>query len=112
VLSSLGFQKAATNSYDGARSTYDGHGEFMNASIYDPQVEFLEIGVAVNGVVAWKVYGPDLNGTYGGMQGTGGLEATVLNSGGTATGIINDYFRPSQMGSCLDYWQNYYSNHR
>ncbi len=36
----------------------------VTASIYDPQVEFLEIGVNVNGVKAWKVYGPDLNGTY------------------------------------------------
>jgi RHS repeat-associated protein len=44
------------------------------------------------GALPWKVYGPDLNGVYGGLQGTGGLEATVLNSGGTATGIINDYF--------------------
>jgi YD repeat-containing protein len=32
------------------------------ASIYDPQVEFLEIGVNVNGAKTWKVYGPDLNG--------------------------------------------------
>jgi RHS repeat-associated protein len=62
------------------------------SSIYDPQVEFLEIGVSVNGAKAWKVYGPDLNGVYGGLQGTGGLEAVVMNSGGAATGIINDYF--------------------
>jgi hypothetical protein len=40
----------------------------------------------------WKVYGPDIDGGYGGMQGTGGLEATVLDSGGAATGVINDYF--------------------
>ena len=58
----------------------------MNASIYDPQVEFLEIGVNVNGVQAYKVYGPDLNGTYGGLQGTGGLEATIMNGTGAATG--------------------------
>jgi RHS repeat-associated protein len=63
-----------------------------NASEYDPQVEFLEIGVAVNGVKAWKVYGPDINGTYGGMQGTGGLEATIMDGTGTTTGVLNDYF--------------------
>jgi RHS repeat-associated protein len=64
----------------------------VTASIYDPQVEFLEIGVSVNGVKAWKVYGPDLNGTFGGLQGTGGLEATIMNGTGAATGVLNDYF--------------------
>ena len=64
----------------------------VTISEYDPQVEFLEIGTTVNNVRAWKVYGPDMNGVYGGMQGTGGLEATVLDSGGTATGVLNDYF--------------------
>jgi RHS repeat-associated protein len=64
----------------------------VTASEYDPQVEFLEIGVAINGVKAWKVYGPDLNGIYGGLQGTGGLEATILDANGTATGVLNDYF--------------------
>jgi RHS repeat-associated protein len=64
----------------------------VTASIYDPQVEFLEIGVNVNGAKAWKVYGPDLNGRYGGLQGTGGLEAVVMDAGGAATGVLNDYF--------------------
>ena len=64
----------------------------INASIYDPQVKFLEIGVNVNGVWAYKVYGPDLNGVNGGLQGTGGLEATIMNGTGTATGVINDAF--------------------
>jgi hypothetical protein len=31
---------------------------------YDPSVEFLEIGVAINGVVTWKNYGPDPDGRY------------------------------------------------
>ncbi len=62
------------------------------ASIYDPQVEFLEIGVNVNGVWAYKVYGPDLNGHFGGMQGTGGLEATIMNGTGAVTGVLNDFF--------------------
>jgi RHS repeat-associated protein len=40
----------------------------------------------------WKVYGPDLNGQFGGLQGTGGLEATILDAGGTTQGAINDQF--------------------
>jgi RHS repeat-associated protein len=64
----------------------------VTTSIYDPQVEFLEIGVAVNGVKAWKVFGPDLNGRFGGLQGTGGLEAIILDATGTTTGVINDQF--------------------
>jgi RHS repeat-associated protein len=64
----------------------------LDASIYDPQVEFLEIGVNVNGVQAWKVYGPDLNGVYGGMQGTGGFEATIMDGTGAATGVLNDFW--------------------
>ena len=62
------------------------------ASIYDPQAEFLEIGVAVNGVKAWKVYGPDLNGVYGALNGTGGLEATILDADGTTKAVLNDSF--------------------
>lgn len=64
----------------------------VTISIFDPQVEFLEIGVAVNGVKAWKVYGNDLNGRFGGLQGTGGLEATILDAGGTTNGVVNDQF--------------------
>ena len=64
----------------------------VTSSIYDPQVEFLEIGGAFNGAKAWKVYGPDLNGRFGDLQGTGGLEATILDSGGTTLGVINDQF--------------------
>ena len=41
-------------------------------SYYDPQVEFGEVGVSVNGVRTWKVLGPDLNGGYGSLQGIGG----------------------------------------
>jgi RHS repeat-associated protein len=42
--------------------------------------------------LTYKVYGPDINGTYGGLQGTGGLEATIMDAGGTATGVLNDFF--------------------
>ena len=44
-------------------------------SYFDPQVEFLELGVSYGITTEWKLYGPDLNGSYGGMNGVGGLEA-------------------------------------
>jgi len=44
-------------------------------SYFDPQVEFLELGVTYGIKTEWKLYGPDLNGVYGGMNGTGGFEA-------------------------------------
>jgi RHS repeat-associated protein len=44
-------------------------------SYFDPQVEFLELGVSYGITTEWKLYGPDLNGTYGGLNGTGGFEA-------------------------------------
>jgi RHS repeat-associated protein len=59
-------------------------------SWYDPQVEFLEIAVEVNGSRVWKVYGPDANGVYGGLQGIGGLEAVLEESTGSCKGALND----------------------
>jgi len=44
-------------------------------SFYDPQAEFLELGVSYGITTEWKLYGPDLNGVYGGANGTGGFEA-------------------------------------
>jgi RHS repeat-associated protein len=64
----------------------------VTTSVYDPQVEFLEIGVAVNGAKAWKVYGPDLNGVFGSLQGTGGLEATITDADRSTSGVIGDQF--------------------
>jgi RHS repeat-associated protein len=43
-------------------------------SYFDPQVEFLELGVSTANQTVWKLYGPDLDGTYGGENGTGGLD--------------------------------------
>ena len=45
------------------------------SSAFDPAVEFLELGLTCNGQTTWKLYGPDLNGAYGRMQGVGGLES-------------------------------------
>ena len=61
-------------------------------SYYDPLVEFQELAVAVNGQRTWQVMGPDLNGRYGGMNGVGGLEATVQETGGLTTPVLNDYW--------------------
>jgi len=43
-------------------------------SYFDPQVEFLELGVSYGNQTVWKLYGPDQNGTYGGLNGAGGLD--------------------------------------
>jgi RHS repeat-associated protein len=57
---------------------------------YDPMVEFLELGVAYNDLNVWKLYGPDLNGQYGGLNGTGGFEgySPYLN---TFVPVISDF---------------------
>jgi RHS repeat-associated protein len=58
---------------------------------YDPLVEFLELGVAYNNnQTVWKLYGPDLNGKYGGENGTGGLDgfSPYLN---LFTPVISDF---------------------
>jgi RHS repeat-associated protein len=60
-------------------------------SWYDPQVQYQEIGVAVNAQRTWKIYGPDLSqGTA--MQGLGGLESTIREYDGYSVGLINDCF--------------------
>jgi RHS repeat-associated protein len=61
-------------------------------SVFDPQVEFLEVGVGVNGAFTMKTYGPDANGVYGGMQGVGGLEAITTYGHTAPTGVVQDYF--------------------
>jgi RHS repeat-associated protein len=83
--------------YDGLdrriKTTYTPQGSAMvtTNSVFDPQVEFLELGLAINGAWNWKVYGPDLSGNYGGLQGLGGLEA-VIGSDNVARGIVNDWW--------------------
>ena len=60
-------------------------------SLYDPQVEFGEVAVAVNGVRTWKIVGPDSDGHFGSMQGVGGLEATYRESDASINPVINDF---------------------
>lgn len=85
---------ASTNGYDWL-ATYDPFGRRVQARtfivtngvtltaaktalpFFDPLVEFLELGVNVDGQTTWKIYGPDLNGAYGGLNGTGGLDAVA-----------------------------------
>ena len=55
--------------------------------------EFL-LGVQVgSGSRNWshKIYGPDLSGSYGGLQGQGGLEA-IKGSDAITRGIVNDWW--------------------
>jgi RHS repeat-associated protein len=104
---------AQTNGYDFV-SVYDGLGRRLrtiqtlvtngtvittpNSAIsqvdswYDPQVEFLEVGVSVNGVAAVKTYGPDLNGVYGGLQGLGGFETDTPVGQIPPCTLVSDYF--------------------
>lgn len=71
-------------------------------SYYDPQVEFLELGVSYGITTEWKLYGPDLNGVYGGLNGTGGFDAVspYLNlfdpTISDARGNILGYYDPKQ----------------
>jgi len=55
---------------------------------FDPAVEFLELGVNENGKATWKLMGPDLDGRYGGQNGTGGFEAVA--SGATFSPVVAD----------------------
>jgi RHS repeat-associated protein len=41
---------------------------------YDPQADCLELGVAYGTKMIWKLYGPDLDGVYGGLNGRGGFD--------------------------------------
>ncbi|NBV85239.1 MAG: hypothetical protein EBS01_02995, partial [Verrucomicrobia bacterium] len=59
-------------------------------SAYDPDVEFLEVSSTINTNRFWLIHGPDLNGTYGGLQGTGGLEAVYNAASGLTTGLVSD----------------------
>jgi RHS repeat-associated protein len=61
-------------------------------SYYDPQVEFQELAVDVNGQRTWKIMGPDLTGSYGGLNGVGALEATVHESDGIVIPVLNDRY--------------------
>jgi hypothetical protein len=69
--STAGFQTTTVLVSNGVASTAPP--QTIN-SYFDPQVEFLELGVSYGNQTVWKLYGPDLNGKYGGLNGTGGLD--------------------------------------
>lgn len=75
----------------GTSYTPDGSATVTTNSVFDPQAEFLELGLSIDGQMNWKVYGPDLSERYGGLQGLGGLEA-VVGSDGVTRGIVSDWF--------------------
>lgn len=56
---------------------------------FDPEAEFLELAEAHGGVLTWKLYGPDLNGRYGGMNGVGGFEG-VSSAPGVFIPVVAD----------------------
>jgi len=79
--------------YDGlGRRLQTTQGALTVQSSYDPEVEFLELVTKINGTRNWKVYGPDLDGRYGGLNGAGGLEAVYNQSTSTATYLLNDTY--------------------
>lgn len=88
-------EPATTNGFDW-RATYDGldrrlytttlivtNGVTNSAfpkiisQYFDPLFTNLELGVTENGRTTWKLYGPDSDGRYGGMNGMGGFDAIV-----------------------------------
>jgi len=61
-------------------------------SSFDPDVQFMEVAVTVNGQRDWLVHGPDLNGQYGKLEGTGGIEAIFNSGSATTTGIVSNVY--------------------
>ena len=77
-------------------------------SWFDPEVEFMEIGVRLaRGASAalvntyWKVHGLDADEEYGGLQGIGGLEAIVRESDGQVVAAVNDFFSSVVAGTAV-----------
>jgi RHS repeat-associated protein len=66
--------------------------QILIESSYDPEVEFLEVATRINGARTWRIHGPDLSGSFGALQGIGGLEATIRESGNGVTALINDVY--------------------
>jgi RHS repeat-associated protein len=64
----------------------------VTQSSFDPDVEFLELAVTVNGTREWLVHGPDTDGGYGDLQGMGGVDAVVNDSSSVATGVFSDIY--------------------
>ena len=61
----------------------------INVSYHDPLYEFLELGTDVEGWQTWRIYGPDLDGRYGSLNGVGGLDA-VSTDPVTFSPVVSD----------------------
>ena len=73
----------------------------MNSPLRLPFLLLLWLAVVTAGLLApasahgartWKIYGPDLSERYGGVQGTGGLQATVQETDRAATPVLQNAF--------------------
>lgn len=108
----IGFVESWTAQYDGLGRRIqtawttdqfaEGETPRITRSYYDPQVEFLELGLSVGGNESllpsgtadrvWKLFGSDISGTYGGAQGIGGLEVALSEVSGSSASFISDRF--------------------
>ncbi|MCB1655165.1 MAG: hypothetical protein KDI41_15065 [Pseudomonadales bacterium] len=93
-----GVMRSWTYRYDalGRRleTTYQGEKTVVIKSFYDPEYEYLELGMSIQSGVAchtiWKQYGPDSSGYYGELNGIGGLEGVINGKTGDSMGAVND----------------------
>ncbi|MEM9280994.1 MAG: DUF6531 domain-containing protein [Verrucomicrobiota bacterium] len=70
---------------------------FTEGQWYDPLVEFLIIAVETQRAGGslqrtWKAMGPDAVGGYGGFQGIGGVEATIVEETGETVALMDDVY--------------------
>jgi RHS repeat-associated protein len=65
-------------------------GNETTTSYFDPSAAYLEVAAAQAGNVTWKMYGPDASGSFGGLQGVGGLEMTLDVAGNLAAVVVGD----------------------
>jgi RHS repeat-associated protein len=99
----VGDVRAGTGAFTWS-AIYDGLGRRLQTtqggttiqSSYDPEVEFLDLATTVNNGTSatryWKVIGPDISGHYGGMQGTGGIEAVYNGTSAATTFLLSDTY--------------------
>ena len=105
VYDGFGRRVQTTFQYVSGGTPYDGTATLQY--YYDPKVEFLELGINNQGSRQWKVCGPDVDGVYGGQQGTGGVEAVITESSGNMYGEIKNFF-----GDAVGVYGYYYGTYQ